>query len=74
MRELHSDAPAEPEWHRLRPLLDDAMEELSAEDREAVVMRFFLQRSLREIGRLIHPAVGLQAFELDVRSPVAKET
>jgi RNA polymerase sigma factor (sigma-70 family) len=45
-----SDGP-EPEtnWGQIRPLLDSAMGTLSHEDREAVVMRFFLKRSFRDI-------------------------
>ena len=34
----------------LRPLLDDALVELKDDDREAVVLRFFAQRSFAEIG------------------------
>lgn len=34
----------------LRPLLDDALIELKTDDREAVVLRFFTQRSFAEIG------------------------
>ena len=44
-----SDAPpVDPA--ALRPLLDDALVELKADDREAVVLRFFAQRSFAEIG------------------------
>lgn len=49
MNELHEDSKPEPDWQQLRPLLDDAMGVLSARDREAVVMRFFLHRSFRDI-------------------------
>ena len=34
----------------LRPLLDDALVELKADDREAVVLRFFAQHSFAEVG------------------------
>ena len=34
----------------LRPLLDDALVELKEDDREAVVLRYFAQRSFAEIG------------------------
>lgn len=49
MHELHSPSAAEPDWQQLRPLIDDSMGRLSAPDREAVLMRFFLHRSFREI-------------------------
>jgi len=42
------DRPVDPA--SLRPLLDDALIELKSEDREAVVLRFFAQRSFAEIG------------------------
>jgi len=42
------DLPVDPA--SLRPLLDDALVELKSDDREAVVLRFFAQRSFAEIG------------------------
>lgn len=43
--------PSLPEWNRIRPVLDAAMEELADADRDAVVLRFFEQQSHAEIGR-----------------------
>ncbi len=45
---MSDDPPVDPA--SLRPLLDDALVELKADDREAVVLRFFAQRSFAEIG------------------------
>ena len=44
--------PSTPEtdWNRLRPILDDAVVELREAEREAIVLRFFEQRSFVEIG------------------------
>ena len=42
------DPPVDPA--ALRPLLDDALVELKSDDREAVLLRFFAQRSFAEIG------------------------
>jgi RNA polymerase sigma factor (sigma-70 family) len=44
--------PTETEaaWKELRPLLDDAMVGLGAKDRDAVALRFFEQKSFKEIG------------------------
>jgi RNA polymerase sigma factor (sigma-70 family) len=42
------DAAVDPA--ALRPLLDDALVELKDDDREAVVLRYFAQRSFAEIG------------------------
>jgi RNA polymerase sigma factor (sigma-70 family) len=37
-------------WQQIQPVLDDAMHELSETDRAAVVLRFFEDRSLKEVG------------------------
>ncbi len=42
-----------PDWERLRPVLDDAMSELSEPDYDALVMRFFNREDLRSIGRAL---------------------
>jgi RNA polymerase sigma factor (sigma-70 family) len=42
---------AAPDWWRLRPVLDDAMSELSESDHDALVMRFFNNQDLRAVGR-----------------------
>jgi len=39
-----------PDWEHIRPLLDAALDELSAADRDALVLRFMEQRSLAEVG------------------------
>jgi recombinational DNA repair protein (RecF pathway) len=46
---LHQPA-AEPDWEHLRPALDDAMHELNHSDRVAVLLRFFKNKTLREVG------------------------
>lgn len=52
---LHHPAPADPEpdWEQLRPVLDDAMNELSEGDRLAVLLRHFERRPLTEVGDLL---------------------
>lgn len=42
-----------PDWSRLAPVLDEAMAELNDADRSAVVLRFFQNRSFREVGEAI---------------------
>jgi hypothetical protein len=37
-------------WQEIKPVLDDAMHELSQKDRAAVVLRFFEQRTIEEVG------------------------
>jgi RNA polymerase sigma factor (sigma-70 family) len=41
---------AESEWAGIEPLLDEAMESLSQHDREALLLRFFENKTLREVG------------------------
>ncbi len=41
------------QWDRLRPLLDDAMNDLNNTDRDAVALRFFEGRAFAEIGRAL---------------------
>lgn len=49
---LDSVDPA-PDWDRLRPLLDTAIDELSEPDRAAVVLRFLERRAFAEIGAIL---------------------
>jgi RNA polymerase sigma factor (sigma-70 family) len=50
MHELSSGAGPEADWRQLRPVLDAAMDELDAADREALLARFFQGRPLAEVG------------------------
>jgi biopolymer transport protein ExbD/predicted DNA-binding protein (UPF0251 family) len=51
----HTISPAEPEpdWGQLRPVIDDAIVALKADDREAVLLRFFENRSFTEVGAVL---------------------
>jgi RNA polymerase sigma factor (sigma-70 family) len=46
---LRNDSP-DYDWATLRPLLDDAMDELNSSDREVVLWRYFEQRAFADIG------------------------
>jgi RNA polymerase sigma factor (sigma-70 family) len=46
-------AEPEPDWEQLRPLLDEAVGSLRADDRDAVLLRFFQRKSLREVGEVL---------------------
>jgi RNA polymerase sigma factor (sigma-70 family) len=48
MHELNSTPEAD--WNQLRPILDDAMDELNDQEREVVLLRFFEQLPLAEVG------------------------
>jgi RNA polymerase sigma factor (sigma-70 family) len=50
MNELTSSSAHDAEWQRLRPVLDDTLDELDERDREAVLLRFFEARSFADIG------------------------
>lgn len=51
--DLEIDETREPDWSEIAPLLDEAMQELSDQDRRAVFLRFFEDKSLREVGGLL---------------------
>jgi len=50
MNELLFPEPTESAWRQVQPAIDDAMHELGETDRAAVVLRFFEERPLREVG------------------------
>jgi RNA polymerase sigma factor (sigma-70 family) len=50
MNQLLHQPAADPDWDHLRPVLDDAMHQLNDADRVAVLLRFFKNKSLREVG------------------------
>lgn len=45
-----TDSTAAADWARLRPVIDDALDELGERDREAVILRYFEGRSLADVG------------------------
>ena len=50
MNELIRESTSDPEWEHLRPVLEDVMHELGETDRHAVLLRFFQNKSLRDVG------------------------
>ena len=50
---LHDDAPAS-DWNQLRPVIEDAMHELDDQDRHAVLLRFFQNKTLNEVGAALN--------------------
>jgi RNA polymerase sigma factor (sigma-70 family) len=53
MNDLLSSDSSDAAWRQIRPVLDDAMHELNEADRAAVVLRFFEERSLKEVGQAL---------------------
>src|SRR5688572_22002185 len=55
--DLNSNQPASSnssqDWDRITPVLDDAIEQLTAADREAILLRFFARKNLRAIGETV---------------------
>jgi RNA polymerase sigma factor (sigma-70 family) len=53
MQEPSSPTEAPADWARLRPAIDDAVDQLGTSDRDAVLLRFFQNRSFAEIAALL---------------------
>ncbi len=51
MNEINADDGTAADWERLRPVLDEAMHGLSDADREAILLRYFQNRRLAEVGQ-----------------------
>ncbi len=65
------EAPvAEALWQEMAPLLDEALSTLGEKDRRAVLLRFFDNKSLAEVGRSL--AVGEDAARKRVERALAK--
>jgi uncharacterized protein (TIGR03435 family) len=64
MQSTFQESTGDPVWHQLSPLLDEAMSRLGKKEREAVVLRFFKEKSLREV------AAAMQVTEAAAQSRV----
>ena len=50
MHELSTDPAANADWEQLRPVIDEALNDLGDADREAVLLRFFANLPFAEMG------------------------
>ncbi len=50
MRQPDSQTATDPAWQELRPVLDEVMLQLKETDREAILLRYFENRPLAEVG------------------------
>lgn len=50
---LDPASEAAPDWDRVQPILDEAMSDLSNDDREALLLRFFKNHDFRTIGEML---------------------
>src|SRR4029079_15454358 len=53
MEQLITDTSPAADWDRIRPMLDEAMAELSDDDRDAVLLRYFKNHDFRTVGRAL---------------------
>ena len=51
MKSTHTEP--EPSWEHLAPYLDEAMQRLDERDRDAIVLRYFERRDLREVSQAL---------------------
>lgn len=51
MQSEHQLNPPDPLWEQMSPLLDEALAQLGEKDRQSVLLRFFEEKSLAEVGR-----------------------
>lgn len=56
MEAMIQSSQTDLDWERLSPILDEAMAQLRDKDRDAIVLRFFENKNLREVGT----AMGLE--------------
>lgn len=50
MEQLLNDAAPSVDWQQIRPALDEALDSLGDEDREALLLRFFKNQDFRAVG------------------------
>jgi RNA polymerase sigma factor (sigma-70 family) len=53
MEQLLANSEPAPDWDRIRPALDEALDSLSDEDREALLLRYFKNHDLRRVGQAL---------------------
>ena len=61
---LHDDTPP-LDWSQLSPVIEDALHELSDEDRHAILLRFFQNKTLNEVGAGLHLTENAARMRLD---------
>jgi RNA polymerase sigma factor (sigma-70 family) len=61
---LHDDSPP-ADWNQLRPVIEDAMHELDDQDRHAVLLRFFQNKSLNEVGAALNLTENAARMRVD---------
>ena len=70
MSQLHSSDSTDSTWQQVRPVLDDTLHELDETDRVAIVLRFFEDLSLKQVGMQL--GVGENAARMRVDRALEK--
>ena len=65
MNQILQSAESGPDWEQLRPLLDDAMHELSPADQHALLLRYFDRRPFEEVGTRLGLSANAARMRLD---------
>jgi len=63
MQTITQETKTDPTWEELAPLLDEAMAQLREHDRNAIVLRYFQDKSLQEVGA----ALGVNEYTAQKR-------
>src|ERR1035438_9324662 len=61
---LHDDTPP-LDWSQLSPVIENALHELSEEDRHAILLRFFQIKTLNEVGAGLHLTENAARMRVD---------
>lgn len=65
MNELLDDDASSSGWDQLRPVLEDAMHELNDKDRHAVLLRFFENKTLNQVGAAMNLTENAARMRVD---------
>ena len=58
LNEIATEPDLQETWNRIAPLLDDALEKLAGKDHDALVLRFFENKSFSEVGATMGVSEG----------------
>jgi len=59
--------PTDAFWRQIAPVLDEAMNGLNEDDRNAIVLRFFEQQPLREVGAALRTSEDAARMRVAIR-------
>jgi len=65
MNELLHDDASSSDWDQLHPVLEDAMHELDDKDRHAILLRFFQNKTLNQVGATLNLTENAARMRVD---------